>query len=395
MRAIPTGGRAPAPLLNAGQTAFKTCGMNNRVSKLGTLLAGAVAMTLPTITGAQAQVQPVCGQTITQSTTLTADLGPCPNYGLIIGADGIVLDLGGHRIFGTANFNDNAGVYLPQRTGATVQNGTVTDFDAGVVIEGGSRNTVSAITARRNIGRASKYGDGIAIESSSFNRILGNSTIDNGPFSGIGVYSLVDGDHPRTSSGPSTNNLIQGNQVVNNVVGRDGFTGGTDNDGIRIENTNAIGVTPVTAANQIIGNMVSGNGLDGISIFARSPGNIIRGNQVTRNGLFRSTARRGDGIIVFNFSDRTIIEDNTTAYNGDNGIRIRGPLGANAGSLNNTIQRNTSYGNQALPTIVSPAFGSAAYDLNDQNPNCDNNTWLGNRYHTANPPCTTTGGQQI
>lgn len=374
--------------------------MNNRMSKVGALLAGVAAFTLPTITGAQAQVQPACGQTITQNTTLTADLGPCPNYGLIIGADNIVLDLGGHRIFGTANFQDHAGVYVPGRTGVTVRNGTVTGFDGGVIIEGGSRNTVTGINATRNIGRAAggintKYGEGIGIMSSSFNQILSNSTIDNGPFAGIGVYSLVDTDHPRAFSGPSTNNLIQGNQVLNNVVGRDGFTQSTDNDGIRIEPTNPLGSTAVTAANQIIGNMVSGSGLDGIAIFARSPGNIIRGNQSTQNGLFRSAARRGDGIIVFNQADRTIIEDNTTAYNADNGIRIRGPLGATPGSTNNTIQRNTSYGNQARPTIPSNAFGTAAFDLNDQNPNCDNNLWFGNRYRIASPPCTTTGGQQL
>ena len=363
------------------------------------MLAGVAAFTLPTINGVQAQVQPVCGQTITQSTTLTADLGPCPNYGLIIGADGIVLDLGGHRIFGTPNFNDQAGVYMQGRTGVRVQNGTITAFDAGVVIEGGSRNTVAGITAIRNIGRQAggintRFGDGIAIESSSYNQVLNSRAEDNGPFSGIGVYSLVDADHPRATAGPSTNNVISNNEVLNNVVGRDGFTQVTDNDGIRIEATYA-GTAFVMASNQILNNIVTGNGLDGIAIFGRSPGNVIRGNTSNNNGLYRSSARRGDGIIVFNFSDRTTIQGNFTSGNGDNGIRIRGPIGTNAGSLNNVIQYNTSVGNAVRPTIPSNAFGNAAYDLHDQNPNCDNNQWFGNRYRTAFPPCTTTGGQQI
>lgn len=374
--------------------------MNNRVRKVGALLAGVAAFTLPTISGVEAQVQPVCGQTITQSTTLTADLGPCPNFGLIIGADGIVLDLAGHRIFGTPNFNDQAGVYMQGRTGVRVQNGTVSDFDGGVIIEGGSRNTVAGITAIRNIGRRAagintRYGEGIGIQSSSYNQILNNRTEDNGPYAGIGVYSLVDADHPRATAGPSTNNVIANNQVLGNVVGRDGFTGNTDNDGIRIENTYAIGAPVVMASNQILNNTVIGSGLDGIAIFARSPGNVIRGNTSNNNGLFRSTARRGDGIIVFNVSDRTTIQNNFTSGNGDNGIRIRGPLGANAGSVNNVIQGNTSVGNAVRPTIASPAFGTAAFYLHDQNPNCDNNQWFGNRYRTADPACTTTGGQQI
>jgi parallel beta-helix repeat protein len=373
----------------------------NRLGRKILFLAGTTLLAgMPLAGVASADVNPVCGQTITSDTTLTADVGPCSNFGLIVGASGITLDLGGHRIFGTPNPFDNFGVYLPGRTGVTVRNGTISDFDAGVVIEGGGGNTVTGITAERNIGRqtpnqSSRAGDGFAIESSSDNQLITNVARDNGPLSGIGVYSLVDSDHPRSTSGPSRRNLIQGNQVLNNVVGRDGFTGNTDNDGIRIENTFPTAGPAVDANNQIIENEVSGNGLDGISIFARSPANVIRGNHVSRNGLFRSTARRGDGIIVFNFSDRTIIEDNFTTGNGDNGIRIRGPLGANAGALNNRIVRNFSVGNAVLPTISSAAFGTAAYDLNDQNPECDNNFWFLNRYHTANPPCTTRGATQV
>lgn len=354
----------------------------------------ALVAIVPTTGVADAQAATVaCGQTLTQSTTLTADLGPCPDYGLILGADGITLDLGGHRIFGTADHFDNAGVWVMQRTGTTVRNGTVSDFDGGVVIEGGSNNTVAGITAVDNIGiqlpaQSTLYGDGILVESSQANHVVGNRAVNNGPFSGIGVVSLVDSDHPRATSGASSGNVIDSNQVAGNVVGRSGVvSASTDNDGIRIE--------PGSPANVITNNVVSGNGLDGISIFARSPDNVIRGNQVTANGFYRTSARRGDGIIVFNFSDRTDIENNVVSGNADNGIRIRGPLGANPGSVNNRIVGNQSVGNAVLPTIASAAFGSAAYDLNDQNPACDNDVWFANRYRTANPPCTTSGGQQV
>ncbi len=380
--------------------------MKTRLRKLATLLAAAAAVTLPTVDGATAQTTLVCGQTITQNTTLTADLGPCPNNGLIIGADNITLNLNGRRIFGTPNPYDGAGVLIGQRTGVTVRNGTVEQFDGGVVILAGGNNTVTGITARRNIGFQdqatgnTRYGDGIAVLSSSDNRLLNNQAVDNGPFSGIGVYSLIDSDHARELGGPSQRNLIRGNQVMNNVVGRDGFTGFTDNDGIRIEptftcpQTNTECPGPV-AGNVIDSNQVSGNGLDGISIFGRSPGNVITNNQVSRNGFFRSVARRGDGIIVFNRSNGTVIENNFVTQNADNGIRIRGPLFTNPGSLNNQIRNNTSVGNAVLPTIPSTPFGSVAFDLHDQNPNCDNNVWFGNRYRTASPPCTTTGGQQV
>jgi parallel beta-helix repeat protein len=365
-----------------------------------------MAATLPTIGAATAQVTVACGQTITQNTTLAADVGPCANNGIIVGADNITLDLAGHRIFGTPNYFDKAGVLLQGRTGVTVKNGTVEFFDGGVVIQGGGSNTVDSIAARRNIGISTQqdgstlYGDGFAVESSSDNKILNSQAIDNGPFSGIGVYSLVDSDHPRTFTGPSQRNLIDHNQVLNNVVGRDGFTGSTDNDGIRIEapftcpanNTECSGPA---SANVITNNEVTGNGLDGISLFSRSSGNVIRYNQVTRNGYFRSAARRGDGIIAFNRGNGNVIENNIVAYNADNGIRLRGVLGANPGSLNNRVVGNTAYGNAAFPTIPSAAFGNAAFDLQDQNVNCDNNVWSANRYHTASPECTKAGGQQI
>ena len=41
-----------------------------------------------------------CGQTITASIVVSNDLDDCPGYGLIVGANGITLDLGGHTIDG-------------------------------------------------------------------------------------------------------------------------------------------------------------------------------------------------------------------------------------------------------------------------------------------------------
>src|SRR5215211_9424438 len=43
---------------------------------------------------------PGCGDTITTDTSLHKDLVDCPNNGIIIGADGVTLDLNGHTIDG-------------------------------------------------------------------------------------------------------------------------------------------------------------------------------------------------------------------------------------------------------------------------------------------------------
>ena len=165
-------------------------------------------------------------------------------------------------------------MFLLNRTGVTVTNGTVRGFDIGVAIDGGSGNTVSRITARDNIGGVGTIGgDGIAIMSSSGNRILNNQAINNAPFSGIGLYSRRDSAHPGTP-GPVRNNLIDGNTIQSNKIGRNLVNpADTDNDGIRLEND--------VAFTTIINNLVSDSGLDGISLFADTADNVVRGNQVT------------------------------------------------------------------------------------------------------------------
>ena len=329
-----------------------------------------------------------CGQTITQNTTLENDVGPCSNNGIIIGADNITFDLNGHRIFGTADARDRAGVYLLNRVGVTVRNGTVTNFDIGVAIEGGSRNTVTAMAARDNIGGSGgPGGDGIAILSSRGNRIVGNKVTNNGPFSGIGLYSRVDGDHPRQTTGPARDNLIDSNSVTDNIISRNRVSPlNTDNDGIRVENDGVF--------NTFSNNLVVNSGLDGIALFADTADNIVRGNSVRRNGFYRTTARRGSGIIVFTRSTRNLVENNFVTGNADSGIDIRPPLGAFPGATNNRILNNTSIGNSARPFIPSAVFGES-FDLKDGNPNCDQNVWFGNRYRTFNQPCVTAGGQQV
>jgi hypothetical protein len=49
---------------------------------------------------ASAGIDVSCGDEITADTTLDSDLVDCPNNGIVIGADGITLDLNGHSIEG-------------------------------------------------------------------------------------------------------------------------------------------------------------------------------------------------------------------------------------------------------------------------------------------------------
>ena len=353
-------------------------------TRTAALLAGVVPLLLAIAPMNNAQAAHLsCGAVITASTVLDSDIGPCPGGGLQITASGITLDLNGHRVFGGPSPGDGTGIRLFRVTGVTVRNGVVSDFDMGVAVEGGSHNTIEAITARDNIGsRTTNGGDGIAILSSQNNRIIGNSAVNNGGLSGIGLYTSVDAAHPRTTTGVSSGNLIQSNRVVDNVASRFGDVTTTDNIGIRVE--------PNSAGNSIVNNLVAGNGLDGITLFVGANNNVIRGNGVHRNGLYRTTARRGNGIGLqslpgVNGASGNLIEFNQVTENGDNGIVLRGPRGGAQGAVNNIVRNNAAYRNATLPP-VGTAFGPS-FDLNDDNPECDNNVWQNNRYLTVDPPC--------
>lgn len=72
----------------------------------------------------------VCGETITESVRIANSLLDCPADGLIVGAPGITIDLGGHRIGGveTGNGIDNSAGHA----NVTIRNGMLRGFGYGV-----------------------------------------------------------------------------------------------------------------------------------------------------------------------------------------------------------------------------------------------------------------------
>ena len=140
------------------------------VAGLGLFVAvsGADAATAPAVT---------CGATLTASTTLSADLVHCPGTALVIGADGITVDLGGHTISGT-NADGSEGIASDGHANVRIVGGRITDFRInGVGIRGGSGNLVRGVTVRR-IGDGGVEGEpvsaGIAISRSPRSRVIGN-----------------------------------------------------------------------------------------------------------------------------------------------------------------------------------------------------------------------------
>lgn len=282
-----------------------------------------------------------CGQTILVNTTLHADL-TCA-AGLTIGADNITLDLAGFTVSGGPGPSDGPGIFVKNRTGVTVKNGTVRLWDAGVAVEGGSRNTVTGMRALDNRSGFSDYGEGIGVYFSNNNRITNNQVRNNGPYGGI---SILQGSF----------NVIDSNQIADNTMSP------SNTDGIRLENIGRNGSND----NIVTNNQITNSALDGIAVFAGGSRNVIRFNQVSFSPR--------DGITVFAGGNDNVIEGNNLRAN-QNGIRMRNAAGSFAAPSGNQLLRNF-------------AFGNGASDLRDDQANCGANQWHGNQGANVTPPCT-------
>jgi parallel beta-helix repeat protein len=325
-----------------------------------------------------------CGQVIKRDTTLRADLVNCPGSGLIIGADGVTLDLGGHRIDGT-NADGGEGIAVDGHAGVTIRNGRVRQFrfngvairksrharvahlnveaigaggkenepvSAGIFVQ---RSNDAALDGNRVSNAVKAYqADGIVVLQSKRLRVVGNRSSANA-WNGIVV---IDSPNARIADNRTERNTNSGILVANATgVTIDGNRSNNqehpDTGGIVVlatkdaavtgnrTNGNNIGISlesGVTSA-KVARNTVSGGG-DGIALL-ESDGNTVERNQAKSVG--------GVGIVldVFgppdaspNGSDDNTIDRNEVKSSGLAGILVVG------GSDGNRITRNVSNGSR-------------------------------------------------
>ena len=171
-----------------------------------------------------------------------------------------------------------------------------------------------------NIGAAVIYIQG------ANNTIGGTTAADRNIISGGANGVFIDG-------ATATGNQVAGNYIGTNISGNSAI--GNTFSGVRITGgatNNTIGGS--TAAH---GNVISGNGQDGIAIQTEtSDGNTIQHNIIGITADGSSTlGNSGDGIVIYNGADSTLILDNHIAGNGFVGIELDG---ATSGTI---IQGNT------------------------------------------------------
>lgn len=307
-----------------------------------------------------------CGDTITASTTLDSDLVNCPGNGIVIGADGITLDLNGHTIdgdepeecnevcdFGVANF---------EHADVTIEGGSVGEFALALIVGGAPNNRLVHLSLTRSTFSGALIFEspgarferntvvanglntdqaGVGVFSSPDSRIARNEISDNGD---IGVFGLEADDivfeRNVLSGHPEAAFLIEGSR---NVFTRNRLT------------RNAEGITVGGDENVITRNHVSDVPLSeeggGLGIFvAAGHDNLVTRNVVVRaarvgiqvsllpdeleggppavNTVVRHNVLRGnrDGIFVLETAQNTLIQDNLALASEDDGIDVDSPL---------------------------------------------------------------------
>ncbi len=281
-----------------------------------------------------------CGDTITADTVLRADIIGCSGTALVIGADGVTLDLGGHAVDGAILASGQADVRV------------VDGFVYGDVrFEDVSRAVVRRLQVRHGsiaclgsagcaIGRNTVTGGGIAIsesESGVPNRVRGN-VVRSAPGAGITAT--------RTDTTSITANIVRNSgvgietshaadlRIERNVI--------VDNSGDGLSGS-------FGSASGIVRNIVAGNGGDGISLRTWGGETLIARNLVYRNG--------GNGVLGAAVAHWSVIR-NVASSNGAAGIAITGAVD-DATLARNRARRNRGLGIDAA-TGVSDGGGNRA-----------------------------------
>jgi len=346
------------------------------------------------VAGAQQVLAVSCGDVLTEDTTLDGDLS-CSGTALVIGSDDITVDLNGHVLSGdgTGMGVDNSGGY----DGVTIENGTIQDFEEGVLAQGADDLTLQGLAV---IGAGGDMANGavhvldserVTIKDTSISATtifdgpnamrfdsVSEAVVDNvdvkGGFFGV-AFSSVD------PFGSPTNGSIRKSSFAGNFIGalianstdatieECTFTGA--DQGIRI------GLTTVSPSgirvreNELFGSV---SGISVLSWPATGPGTApalpISDVQIVENSIHDNSyegmqmvnihdslvsenlivGNRFVGIRVFITSSGNEISENTITGHLARGIALLGSALA-SGPTGNLIKENTCTGNGVLDMI--------------------------------------------
>lgn len=282
-----------------------------------------------------------CGSVVTTNVTLTADITGCTGDGLVVGRDGITIDLGRHRLSGGLGYSDVAapgsvGVRIGRHDGVTVkgaatdpfalENNEIVGFETAVLLGNGAQNN----TVKRLNLRGVRFG--VALRKAGRNTIERNSIsfaggqrpepCVAGPDAEAGI-ALIDADRNTIRGNTAQLGLFgillqrsDGNTIAANEAAPT-WSDGNQCDGIALFASNG---------NKVVDNIAANDVPHGIRVASGSSDNVLRRNVVFQNG--------GDGLLVKNAT--TTLDDNKATRNQGWGINaVRGVTASGNGAAEN------------------------------------------------------------
>lgn len=233
------------------------------------------------------------------------------------GSDGILVESQGNIIGGVKVFNrnvisgnHNAGIYFYNASSNTVQGNYIGLSFTGTNALGNDTN-------------------GIVIYGSGGNLVGGGPGARNF-ISGNGVSGVF-------LAGTATKNVIQGNYIGADVSG--GRSVGNAKDGVTMDDA---------PSNSVIGNLISGNGANGIFLAGSGPtGDVVAGNYIGTDAAGKLAVGNGDAGVIVGGSGNFIGWTNVISGNAHDGVFLVG------GGAGNIVQGNlvglSAAGTNAVP----------------------------------------------
>jgi parallel beta-helix repeat protein len=266
-----------------------------RIALLGLAALAALALAAPAAAKAcGGLVRCACGDTVTGSATLSADLGICPGIGLTV-KSGATLDCAGHTITGSDLSGAKHGILVSSATGATVKNCRVTKFRRGIRLYGGSGNQVAGNETFGN-----RYGIDVA-GASRANTIAGNNIHDNrdeGIHVGTGAHDSVIRENAFSKNKKEAIYILKSHrcQVVDNTISAG------DKAGVFVKHSRAA---------YVAGNWVYGR----VHVRGAASDNVFEDNHLRGNGYFFEAFEEPAGVWGYphdNTVTRGLVENTRT-----------------------------------------------------------------------------------
>lgn len=239
---------------------------------VATILSGGLLFT------SNAHAQPACPTPITADTNLTGD---CTGN-IEITADNVTLNCGGHAVIGTGP-GSGSGILLNGRSGVTVSECKVTNFDHGFNISSSDRNLFIKNSA------SNTFDQGFVLHTGADDNVLFKNTANNNSVRGFVIF------------GPSAGNILTKNTANDNQEGFVVFIGAEGNvlTGNRADSNSSIGfaVTAAAERNVLIGNTANFNGPFNGEGFVTEASilNTFINNKACNNTNFDGLQASGDG----------------------------------------------------------------------------------------------------